>query len=81
MREQIADLEYWFENTYLESNIHTRAQLMREYLDGKKGTWDLHNNIEAEVKFDKMMVSGGPGQEDFAETPEDALYSGNGAQE
>ena len=37
MREQIADLEYPFENACLESNIRTRDKLMREYLDGNKG--------------------------------------------
>ena len=33
--EQIADLEYRLESACLESSIHTQAQLMREYLDGK----------------------------------------------
>ena len=59
--EHIADLEYRLESACLESNIHTRAQLMREYLDGKQGTWDPHKDIEAEVEFNKMMASRGPG--------------------
>ena len=81
MCQQITDLEYLFENACLESSICTRAQLMRENLDSKQGTWDPHKDIEAEVEFDKMMASGGPGQEGFAETPEDVLSLGRGAQE
>ena len=54
---------------------------MREYLDGKHGTWDSHKDIEAEVEFDKMMALGGPGQEGFAETPKDVLSLGHDAQE
>ena len=44
---------------------------MREYLDGKQGTWDPHKDIEAEVEFDKMMAPGGPSQGGFVETLED----------
>ena len=54
---------------------------MREYLDGKQRTWDPHKDIKAEIEFDKMMVSGGLGQEGFAETPEYVLSLWCGAQE
>ena len=43
---------------------------MGKYLDGKQGTWDPHKDIEAKIEFDKMMASGGPGQEGFVETPD-----------
>ena len=52
---------------------------MREYLDGKQGTWDPHKDIKAEVEFDKMMALGGPGHEGFAKTPHDVLSFGRGA--
>ena len=80
--EQIADLEYKFESACLESSIRTQAQLMREYLDGKQETWNPHKDVEAEIKFDKMMASGGPGQEGFAETldQEDVLALERGPQ-
>ena len=68
--EQITNLEYRLKSTCLESSIRTRAQLMREYLDGKEGTWNPHKDIEAEVEFDKMMASGGPSKEGFTETPD-----------
>ena len=81
IREQIADLEYRFENACLESSIRTRAQLIMEYLDGKQGTWDPHKDIEVEVEFDKIMASNDLGQEGFTKTPEDVLSLGCGAQE
>ena len=64
----------------LDSNIRTWAQLTREHLDGKQGTQDPHKDIEAKVEFDKMMASNGPSHEGFAETPEDVLSLGRGAQ-
>ena len=54
-------------------SICTRAQLRNEYLDAKQGTWDPHKDIKVEIEFDKMMTSGGPGQEGFAETPGQGL--------
>ena len=80
--EQIADLEYRLESACLESSIHTRAQLMKKYLDGKQGTQNPHKDIKAKVEFDKMMAFGDPGQECFAKTPnqEDVLALEHSAQ-